>query len=87
MAIKDMLDDLWNSGETTDAVFEFRQAFEESYKVIVGTIAKLNKIIEENNFDNIDPELLAEGVTCQEALEAALGILNDHTDFIIWTEP
>jgi len=87
MAIKDILDDLWNSGETTDAVFEFRQAFEESYKVITGTIAKLNKIVAENNFDELDPELLEEGGTCQDALEVALAILNDHTDFIIWTEP
>ena len=87
MAIKDILDDLWESGETTDAVFKFRQAFEEAYRVISGTIDKLNKIVEENNFDDIDPELLAEGATCQEALEAAALILNDHTDFIIWTEP
>ena len=84
MSIQDILDDLWNSGETTDAVFEFRQAFEEAFKVIGGTINKLNKIVAENNFDDIDPELLGEGEACQDALEAALEILNDHTEFIIW---
>lgn len=87
MAIQEKLSELWESGETADAVFEFRQAFETAYNVIVGTINKLNKIVAENDFDGIDSEILAEGATCREALEAASLILNDHTDFIIWEQP
>ena len=84
MSITGKLNDLWESGETTDAVFEFRQAFEEAFRVITGTINKLNKIVADNDFSGVDSEILAEGVLCQEALEAASLILNDHTEFIIW---
>ena len=84
MAIQDKLDELWAAGASGDAVFEFRQAFEEAFRVIAGTISKLNKIVADNDFTDIDPEILAEGATCQEALEAASAILNDHTNFIIW---
>jgi len=87
MAIKDILDDLWESGETVDAAFEFRQAFENAYNTLVATVDKLDELIAENNFDDLDPELLIEGGACQDALEAAILILNDHTNFIIWKEP
>ena len=87
MAITGKLNELWGEGDVTDAVFEFRDAFENAYNVIAGTIEKLNKLVEDNDFSNIDAEILAEGATCQEALEAAALILNDHTDFIIWRKP
>ena len=87
MAIKDILDDLWASGEATDAAFEFRQVFENAYDTISAAIDRLNEIVAEHDFDDFDPELLVEGGACQDALEAALSILNDHTNFIIWSKP
>lgn len=84
MAIQTKLDELWAAGASGDAVFEFRQAFENAFRVIEATISTLNKIVAENDFTDIDAEILTEGATCQEALEAASVILNDHTNFIIW---
>lgn len=87
MAIKDILDEIWETNKKVDAVMEFRATFENAFNVIVETIDNLDRIVAESDFSGVDPELLAEGQTCRQALDAAQLILNDHTEFINWRQP
>ena len=87
MTITNELNELWETNETMRDVFEFRATFENAFNVLLETISKIDEIVARGNLGGINPELLAEGQTCRQALDDAKLILNDHTEFIDWRQP
>ena len=87
MAIKDKLNLAWQTNEAMDAVFEVRAQIENAYNVLEESIARINEIVAESSFDDVDAEIKAEGVAIISILNQSKAALDGHGDFILWRKP
>jgi len=87
MAIKTKLNSAWQTNEAMDAVFEFRAQAENAYNVLEEAIAKINEIVADSSFANVDAEIKAEGTAIISILNQSKAALAGHLVFINWRKP
>ena len=87
MAIKDKLDFAWTTNEAMDAVFEVRAQVENAYNVLSESIARINEIVADASFDDVDAEIKTEGVAIINILKQSKAALDGHGAFINWRQP
>jgi len=87
MAIKDKLDTAWQTNEAMDAVFEFRAQVENVYNVLQESIARIDEIVADASFADVDSEIKSEGSTVRNILNQSRVALDGHSDFINWRKP
>ncbi|MFW6121759.1 MAG: hypothetical protein ACOC80_12810 [Petrotogales bacterium] len=86
MTIKNKLNTAWGTNETMKAVFEFRAQAENAYNVLQETVARIDEIVAESNFQNVDSEIKSEGSAIKDILKQAKEALDSHSDFINWRQ-
>ena len=87
MAIKNKLNEAWQTDKTTDAIFEFRATVENAFNVLQETISKIDEIASSASFADVDTEIKQVGVAIRKILKDAKEALDAHKDFIEWKQP
>ena len=87
MAIKNKLNEAWQTDKMTDAVFEVRAQVENAFNVLQETILKIDEIAGSANFADVDAEIKSEGVAIRKIINDAKKALDAHKDFIDWKQP
>ena len=84
MAIKEKLDSAWQTNKSIAAVFEFRAQVESAYTVLQETVARIDEIVSDASFVDVDSEIKSEGSAIRNILNQSKDALNGHLDFINW---
>ena len=86
MAIRDKLDSAWSTNEAMDAVFEFRAQAENAYNVLQETVARIDEIVSDASFKDVDSEIKSEGLAIRNILNQSKTALDGHGDFLNWRQ-
>jgi len=87
MAIKNKLNEAWQTDKMTDTIFEFRATVENAFSVLQEAISKIDEIAASANFVDVDDEIKQTGVAVRKILKDAKEALDAHGDFINWKQP
>jgi len=87
MAIKQKLDSAWKTNEAMDAVFEFRAQVENAYNVLQESIVRIDEIVADASFANVDAEIKSKGSAVRSILNQSKTALDGHLGFINWRKP
>lgn len=87
MAITEKLNQAWNTNEAMDAVFEFRAQAENAYSVLQETVARIDEIVADASFADVDAEIKTEGSAIRNILNQSKTALDGHGDFLNWRKP
>ena len=87
MAIKTKLNSAWQTNEAMDAVFEFRAQAENAYNVLQEIIARIDEIVSDASFKDVDSEIKSEGSAVRNILNQSKQALDGHLGFINWRKP
>jgi len=87
MAITDKLNTSWASSEQSSAVFEVRATLQNLKNVADETKSKVDAITSSASFDSVDAEIKQEGAALIVIMNSLVNALNNHSDFLEWTQP
>lgn len=87
MAIKTKLNQAWSQNEAMDAVFEVRAQAENVYNVLQESITRINEIVNDASFSDVDAEIKSEGRAIISILNQSKQALDGHKDFLNWRQP
>jgi len=87
MALKDKLDTAWTNNLMQDATFEFRAVAESCYDQLIQTVSKIDAIVAQAVFANVDTEIKTEGQAIRTIINNAKTSLDTHTTFLRWRQP
>lgn len=85
--IKQKLNEEFEEGQQSSDCFSFRAIAQNAYNVIVETIERLEEIKAGGRFDKVDAEIKQEGQAILNILKDALTALNEHKEFLEWSQP
>ena len=86
MAVKDKLDDAWGVNKAMDAVFEVRAQAANVYQVLQETIVSIDATVAGAAFDDVDAKIKTEGAQIISILKQAKAALDNHEDFLKWSQ-
>lgn len=87
MAVIDKLDNDWGTNETMALLFEVRAIAENGYEVIQETVAKINELVADQKWQDIDNELRQTVTQVINEFEKAKTELDKESDFLTWRQP
>jgi len=85
MAIKDKLDDIYETNQLAKAVFEFRAESQRAYIALNAAVYRLNALVASSGFTAIDQELITEGGAILTIINDAKVALDTHIEFLLWS--
>ena len=89
MAITDKLNTAWQTNVEKDLLFEFRALVDSGggfYNTLTNVLAEIDRVAANSSFNSIDVELKQEGIAIRAIIQACKTALDDHLDFINWTQ-
>ena len=87
MPITQKLNFEFEEGKQSEECFSFRAIAQNAYNVIVETIDRLEEIKTSGRFDKVDVEIKQEGQAILNVLKDSLTALNEHKEFLEWSQP
>lgn len=87
MSIKTKLNQARTTNETMDAIFKVRAQAETAYNVLRESIARINEIVSDASFNDVDAEIKTEGQAIINILNQSKDALDEHADFLNWRQP
>lgn len=90
MAIIDKLNIAWETNVEQDLLFEFRALVDSSggfYAQLVQALDEIERLQGESSFANLDDELKQEAIAIRNHLRDLKTALDEHLDFINWSQP
>jgi hypothetical protein len=87
MAITDKLNEAWDELQENELVFEYRAIIQRIKDELDHSVARINEIAANDNFTTVDPEIIAEGAAIRQEVLNLQAFLNDHAEFVDWTQP